>query len=60
MPAVVRTPEEAMKETPVAFNRLRSQMMAFAVDVQGAQSPVWVDVMRVKRFKKAEEPQERA
>ena len=36
LPTVVRAAKEHMRATPIAFNRLRSQMMAFAADAQGA------------------------
>lgn len=51
---MVRACKERMAGTPIAFNRLRTHMMAFASDVQGKQSPLWVDVVRVNRFKKTE------
>lgn len=54
IPALLRTLKPKMKDRPVAFNRLRTHMMAFASDIQGKHSPLWVEIVRVNRFKKAE------
>lgn len=54
LPKCIRAVKERMRETPIAFNRLRTQMMAFAADVQGEMSPLWTEVKRIKRFRKAE------
>lgn len=54
VPKLVRELKALMIARPVAFNRLRTHMMAFAGDVQGEMSPLWIDIKRVKRFRKAE------
>lgn len=54
LPALLRTAKDKMLETPVAFNRLRSHMIAFVSEVHGQHSPVWIAVTRVRRFKKVE------
>lgn len=54
LPTLLRKAKDKMLETPVAFNRLRTHMLAFVSEAQGQHSPAWVAVSRVKRFKKAE------
>ena len=54
LPKFVRLAKAEMRETPVAFNRLRSQMLAFASESQGKMSPLWLGVLQVNRFKKVE------
>lgn len=55
-PRLLRTIRETMRvaKTPVAFNRLRAHMLAFASSVAGEFSPLWTEIRRVHRFKKAE------
>jgi integrase len=54
LPKVVRTLKDRMRDRPVAFNRLRAHMLAFASESQGKHSPLWIDVTRINRFRKAE------
>jgi integrase len=51
---VLRTLKGTMRATPVAFNKLRAHLLAFASEVQGKYSPLWNDVAGVPRFKKLE------
>lgn len=51
---VLRALKATMRETPVAFNRLRTHLLAFASETQGKHSPLWTELARVNRFKKAE------
>lgn len=54
LPTMLRGMKDAFKTRPVAFNRLRAHCLAFAGEVQGEMSPLWIEVKRVRRFKKAE------
>jgi hypothetical protein len=54
LPKILRGAREVMAQRPVAFNRLRAHMLSFASHVQGELSPLWTEVKRVKRFRKAE------
>lgn len=56
LPRLVRAVRETMRkaEHPVAFNRLRAHALAFASSTTGELSPLWTEVKRVHRFKKAE------
>lgn len=51
---VLRALKDRMRATPVAFNRLRTHLLAFATETQGKHSPLWTELARVNRFKKAE------
>jgi integrase len=51
---VLRALKETMRGTPVAFNRLRTHLLAFASETQGKYTTLWNDLARVNRFKKAE------
>jgi integrase len=54
LPAILRDAKKAMQETPIAFNRFRSQMLTFVSEIHGKHSPLWVEVSRVNRFTKVE------
>jgi integrase len=54
LPAILRGMKDAFRDRPVAFNRLRAHMLAFASEHEGKGNPLWSEIMRVNRFKKAE------
>lgn len=53
-PKVLRALKGTMRGTPVAFNRLRTHLLAFASELQGKYSTLWNAIAGVQRFKKAE------
>jgi integrase len=54
LPTILRGMKDAFRERPVAFNRLRAHLLAFASEHAGHLSPLWTEIHRVQRFKKAE------
>lgn len=54
LPAIVRAMKDDFRARPVAFNRLRTHCLAFASELTGKHSPLWVELTRINRFKKAE------
>lgn len=54
LPKLVRSIKVTMKNTPVAFNRLRTHMMAFMSETFGKMSPEWISVLQVNPYKKVE------
>lgn len=50
--SIVRALKDEMRETatPVAFNRTRSYLLAFARSVTGKHSPLWLAIARVDAF----------
>lgn len=54
LPAILRGMKDAFRDRPVAFNRLRAHLLAFASEHAGQLSPLWTEIHRVQRFKKAE------
>lgn len=51
---VLRTLKATMRATPVAFNKLRAHVLAFASEIQGKYTPLWNEIAGVPRFKKLE------
>ena len=54
LPTILRGMKDAFRDRPVAFNRLRAHCLAFAAEQSGQLSPLWTEIHRVQRFKKAE------
>ena len=54
LPKLVRALKGTMQGTPVAFNRLRTHMMAFMSETFGKMSPEWISVLQVNPYKKVE------
>lgn len=54
LPKILRDLKPSFRERQVAFNRLRAHMLSFAAETAGELSPLWLDIKRVRRFKKAE------
>jgi integrase len=54
LPTILRGMKDEFRGRPVAFNRLRTHMLAFASEHEGKGNPLWSEIMRVNRFKKAE------
>ena len=54
LPKLVRAIKGTMQDTPVAFNRLRTHMMAFMSEAFGKMSPEWIAVLQVNAYKKVE------
>jgi integrase len=54
LPTILRGMKDDFRERPVAFNRLRAHLLAFASEHAGHLSPLWTEIHRVQRFKKAE------
>jgi integrase len=54
LPALLRGMKDDFRDRPVAFNRMRAHLLAFASEHAGQMSPLWTEIHRVQRFKKAE------
>lgn len=54
LPTILRGMKDDFRGRPVAFNRLRTHMLAFASEHEGKGNPLWSEISRVNRFKKAE------
>ncbi len=54
LPGILRGMKDGFRDRPVAFNRLRAHLLAFASEHAGKLSPLWTEINRVNRFKKAE------
>jgi integrase len=54
LPQIVRAMKDDFRHRPVAYNRLRTHMLAFATEIHGKHSPLWIELTRLSRFKKAE------
>jgi integrase len=54
LPTILRGMKDGFRDRPVAFNRLRAHLLAFASEHAGKLSPLWTEIHRVQRFKKAE------
>lgn len=54
LPKLLRDMKPSFRTRPVAFNRMRAHMLSFAAETTGELSPLWLDVKRVRRYRKSE------